>query len=103
MRNIYFTILLPANYNYSQAHSYRLCCQGDIRSQKEAAWAVTNYTSGGSTEQVVHLVQMGVLPHFCKLLESQDAKLLLVVMDGLCNILKVHSPVSEYPYFPLIL
>lgn len=64
--------------------------QGDPRSQKEAAWAITNYTSGGSTEQIVHLVQMGVLPYLCKLLDSHDAKLLLVLMDALYNILKVN-------------
>lgn len=69
--------------------------KGDPRSQKEAAWAITNFTSGGSTEQVVHLVQMGVLPYLCKLLDSHDAKLLLVLMDALYNILKCAEKLGQ--------
>uniref|UniRef100_A0A2P2HXZ2 Importin subunit alpha n=1 Tax=Hirondellea gigas TaxID=1518452 RepID=A0A2P2HXZ2_9CRUS len=69
--------------------------KGDSRSQKEAAWAITNYTSGGSTDQIITLVRLGALPYFCKLLETTDAKLLLVVMDGLCNILKCAEKIGE--------
>ena len=29
--------------------------KGDFKAQKEAAWAVTNLTSGGSVQQIVHL------------------------------------------------
>ena len=35
--------------------------QGDYKTQKEAVWAITNYTSGGSTEQVAYLVQCNIL------------------------------------------
>ena len=63
--------------------------QGDAKSQKEAAWAVTNYTSGGSVPQLAALVQMGVLKPFCDILNSKDWKTVLVVLDGLSNILQV--------------
>lgn len=65
--------------------------QGDFKSQKEAAWVVTNYTSGGSLEQIVELVSQGVLQPFCNLLNAKDAKTILVVLDGLGNILQVSS------------
>jgi len=68
---------------------------GDVRSQKEAAWAITNFTSGGSTEQTVLLVKMGVMDPFCNLLTNQDPKLLMVVMDGLTNILKTAEKLGE--------
>ncbi|XP_018012577.1 importin subunit alpha-1 isoform X2 [Hyalella azteca] len=73
----------------------RVLEQGDARSQKEASWAVTNFTSGGSNEQIVTLVRYGVLPHFCKLLNSQDVKQLFVVMDGIANILKCAEKLGE--------
>jgi importin subunit alpha-2 len=63
--------------------------QGDFRSQKEAAWAVTNFTSGGSVQQLAALVQNGVLKPFCDLLNSKDWKIVVVVMDGLSNIMQV--------------
>lgn len=63
--------------------------QGDFRSQKEAAWAVTNFTSGGSVQQMAAFVQNGVLKPFCDLLNSKDWKIVVVVMDGLNNIMQV--------------
>lgn len=69
--------------------------QGDYKSQKEAAWAITNLTSGGSVQQLAHLVQMGVLTPFCNLLVSKDWKTVLVVLDGLTNILQAAVKMGE--------
>lgn len=63
--------------------------QGDFKAQKEAAWVVTNFTSGGSTEQIIYLVRSGVLVPFCNLLSANEAKTILVVLDGLSHILEV--------------
>lgn len=63
--------------------------QGDFKSQKEAAWAVTNYTSGGTVEQISILVQAGIIPLMCKLLDGNEWKTVLVILDGLTNILSV--------------
>lgn len=60
---------------------------GDFRSQKEAAWVITNATSSGTAEQVIYLIErLGVLKPFCNLLESKDAKTVLVVLTGLKNL-----------------
>lgn len=68
---------------------------GDYKSQKEAAWAVTNLTSGGSVQQLAQLVQLGVLAPFCNLLMSKDWKTVLVVLDGLNNILQAAVQMGE--------
>ena len=51
--------------------------QGDFKSQKEAAWAVTNLTSGGSVEQIIVLCQFGVIRPLCDLLAARDEKVLI--------------------------
>ncbi|CAI5700875.1 hypothetical protein KXD40_005792 [Peronospora effusa] len=58
----------------------------DIR--KEAAWAVSNATSGGSAEQIMHLVSLGCIKPLCDLLEVKDAKVVIVALEGLENILR---------------
>lgn len=62
---------------------------GDFKSQKEAAWAITNYTSGGTIAQLAKLVEMGALKPMCNLLNSKDHKTIVVILNGLSNILKV--------------
>lgn len=52
-------------------------------------------TSGGTVPQLAHLVQQGVLPPFCNLLESKDIKCVLVVLDGLTNILNAAEKMGE--------
>ncbi|XP_034936362.1 importin subunit alpha [Chelonus insularis] len=73
----------------------RVLKSGDIKSQKEAAWAVTNLTSGGSIQQLVCLIQHEVLVPFCNLLEAKDVKAIMVVLDGLTNILATAEKVGE--------
>ncbi|XP_058802280.1 importin subunit alpha-5 [Phymastichus coffea] len=68
---------------------------GDFKSQKEAAWAITNLTSGGNVAQLAYLVQQGVLTPFCNLLDSMDMKCILVVLDGLTNILNAAEKMGE--------
>lgn len=68
---------------------------GDFKSQKEAAWAVTNLSSGGSVQQLAQLVQLGVLAPFCNLLEAKDWKIVVVVLDGLTNILNAAEKMGE--------
>ncbi|KAG0718622.1 Importin subunit alpha-1 [Chionoecetes opilio] len=69
--------------------------KGDFKAQKEAAWVVTNFTSGGSMEQIIELVGQGVLQPFCNLLTPKEAKTVLVVLDGLNNILQTAEKLNE--------
>jgi len=71
---------------------------GDFRSQKEAAWAVTNLTSGGTVEQMVALCSSGpegALKPMCDLLGQRDEKTVVVILEGLTNILAAAEKAGE--------
>jgi len=57
--------------------------------QKEAAWAISNTTSGGNDEQITYLVNQGVIPPLCELFKCSNAKMIMVAMEGIENILRV--------------
>lgn len=57
--------------------------------KKEAAWAISNATSGGMPEQIKFLVSQGCIKPLCDLLTAADARIVIVAMEGLENILKV--------------
>ena len=61
----------------------------EFKTQKETAWAITNFCNGGTPMQINALLSSGILPPFCDLLESSDVKTVVVVIDGLNNILEV--------------
>lgn len=67
----------------------------DYLTKKEAAWTISNLTVSGSREQVMFVVQQGVLPGFCKLLGEQDTQIIQVVLDGISNILRLSQDYQE--------
>jgi hypothetical protein len=57
--------------------------------QKEAAWAISNATSGGNDAQIRYLAAQGVIPRLCDLFGCPDTKIIMVAMEGVENILRV--------------
>lgn len=72
--------------------------QGDFKTQREAVWAVTNYTSGGTVDQVVHLVKCGALEAILNLLQVKDTKTVLVILDAINNIFLVSPMCFQREY-----
>ena len=60
----------------------------EFRTKKEAAWAISNLTTGGTVYQIQFLVQQGCIPPLVDLLTLQDAKVIQITLDALLNILK---------------
>lgn len=69
------------------------CSEFDI--QKEATWAISNATSGGTTDQVLYLVQQGAVPPLCELLKVADVKVVMVALEGLENILRTARQTTD--------
>ncbi|KAL5996527.1 hypothetical protein ACLOJK_026607 [Asimina triloba] len=63
--------------------------------KKEAAWAISNATSGGSNEQIHYLVSQGCIKPLCDLLGCPDPRIVTVCLEGLENILKVGEAEKE--------
>ncbi|RDX59020.1 Importin subunit alpha-2, partial [Mucuna pruriens] len=63
--------------------------------KKEAAWAISNATSGGTHEQIKYLVGQGTIKPLCDLLVCPDPRIVTVCLEGLENILKVGEAVKS--------
>jgi len=61
--------------------------------KKEAAWAISNATSGGTAEQIRYLVDCNAIRPLCDLLSVPDVRIVTVALEGLENILKVKAAV----------
>lgn len=75
-----------------------LCGVGDFKTRREAAWALTNLTSSGTDEQKKLLVNNNGVEAICSLLRVQDNKILVVVLQGLLNLLAVKGLEDVVPY-----
>ncbi|XP_006822540.2 importin subunit alpha-1-like, partial [Saccoglossus kowalevskii] len=76
---------------------------GDFKSQKEAVWAITNYTSGGTVEQIIMIVQAGVLKPLCDLMVVKEAKVVLVILDAIGNLLLAGEKLNQVDVVSLMI
>jgi len=72
-----------------------LLSKGELPTRREAARCITNLSLSGKPEQVAYVLQQGVLEPFCNLLGSEDPQIVVVVLDGISNILKMASASDE--------
>ncbi|KAG7167000.1 Importin subunit alpha-7-like [Homarus americanus] len=63
--------------------------KAEFKTRKEAAWAITNATSGGTPAQIRYLVEHGCISPLCDLLTVMDAKIVQVALNGIQNILQL--------------
>lgn len=61
----------------------------DLNVKKEAAWAISNATTGGHPEQIQFLAIKGCVKPLCDLLKCPDPEIVTVCLEGLDNILAV--------------
>ncbi|CAG4978316.1 unnamed protein product [Colias eurytheme] len=67
----------------------------DVKCQKEAAWAITNLCLGGSPAQLDALVASGFLEPYCNLLESPDHRAIIVVLEGITNLMQAAAKYGQ--------
>jgi importin subunit alpha-1 len=61
----------------------------EMEVKKEAIWAISNATSGGTPKQINYLVKQDCINSMIELLNSNDQRVVRVILDGLENILEV--------------
>lgn len=69
--------------------------KGEFKAQKEAVWAITNLTAGGTVQQILYVLEMGVLKPLCDLLVINDTKTVLVILDAIGNILNAANQIGQ--------
>lgn len=72
-----------------------ICMDAPFDIRKEAAWALSNACSGGTNDQVRHVVQRGGIGPMCNLLAINDNRVITVALDTLENMLRVAEEDSE--------
>ena len=55
---------------------------------------VTNLTSGGTAEQIAYCVQAGVIRPLCDMLGVKEAKVVIVILEAIANVLAVRGAPS---------
>lgn len=68
---------------------------GNFKTRREATWAVANATSSASLAQLALLVDMDIFLPLCTNLALEDAKVLLVCLNGLHNLLRYGKQIAQ--------
>lgn len=77
---------------------------GDFKTQREAVWAITNITSGGTNEQIIQMIEKyDIIKPYCELLLAKDSRTVSVVLNGLASLFKVAESVNGLTNFCIML
>lgn len=77
---------------------------GDFKTQREAVWAITNITSGGTNEQIITMIEKyPLMKPYCDLLLAKDVRTVSVVLNGLQSLFKVAEGVNGLTNFCIML
>jgi len=68
----------------------------DIEIKKEALWAISNASHAKNKPLVLKLVELGALVAICEILNMQDAKVLLIALEALNNILRAGKDMINF-------
>ena len=69
-----------------------ILAKDEIKTRIEAAWVVANLSSGGTPDQIRHLVELNVIPSLCDLLtvvDGEQVEIVEVALNSLNDILKL--------------
>merc|ERR1719158_1539117 len=72
-----------------------LCYSPDFAIRKEACWAVSNATTGGTPQQIDLMVVLGCIPPLCEFLKVPDLRLIMVALEGIENILDAGNEIAK--------
>mmetsp|Transcript_22461 Transcript_22461/g.66594 ORF Transcript_22461/g.66594 Transcript_22461/m.66594 type:complete len:554 (-) Transcript_22461:307-1968(-) len=56
--------------------------------RKEAVWVLSNVSTGGTDQQIASIVELGAIPALCSVLTVKDARIVLVALEAIDNILE---------------
>jgi hypothetical protein len=85
------------------SHLIAIATSDTTEVKREAAWVLSNATNHGVPDQLLKMLQCGLLDCFTTLLDSEDSKTVIVVLEGLNNILNCGAQIaiqhrSENPF-----
>lgn len=82
----------------------KILTDGDFKTQREAVWAITNITSGGTNEQIIQMIEKyDIIKPYCELLMAKDTRTVSVVLTGLAALFKVAESVNGLTNFCIML
>uniref|UniRef100_A0A672JET9 Importin subunit alpha n=1 Tax=Salarias fasciatus TaxID=181472 RepID=A0A672JET9_SALFA len=68
---------------------------GYFKSQREAVWVVKNITIRGTMDQMIFVIRIGALEAIIRLLQVPDAKVVMVILDTINNLVMAAEKSGE--------